>query len=326
MAYLAVDLDVLEKCEHVARATGADPDKVFAGLFRLWKWCFTEKVDRVLPCQVDGFGLGGQPLHESLSSFGFLEPDSNGFRVRGAGRYLRVMKAQKDSAARTNAMKRASHGTPNGIPHDLPTEKDGLPNGTPNGLPHGIPNGTPNGLPHGPKSPSPPTPPSSPEHRTSSINTRTSVPSGTEPTSRHTGEGSAVEPPFRLSPDASPPVVGKEPDGGARLKHIGPDTPKDGLDTVDACRRAFAVVWKSADRYNGTAYPDQPGPDRKAIAAVLDYHRRNKLATKWQDWMLSVFRAYLDIGDDRLVVSSCHPLRMLPANLPRVVTAIKADA
>ncbi len=107
------------------------------------------------------------------------------------------------------------------------------------------------------------------------------------------------------------------------LRHVGPDTPVAGLDQVDRCRRRFAVEWRAADRYNGTAYPDSPGADRTAIAHVLGYHRRNKIEEEWQSWMLRVFQAYLEIADDRYILNACHPLALLPRNLPRIVTAMK---
>lgn len=92
---------------------------------------------------------------------------------------------------------------------------------------------------------------------------------------------------------------------------------------MDRCRRRFAIEWKASERYNGTPYPDQPGPDRKAMADVLAYHRRNKLGEPWQSWMLRVFRSYLEIADDRYIVSACHPLSLIPRNLPRILTAMK---
>lgn len=116
---------------------------------------------------------------------------------------------------------------------------------------------------------------------------------------------------------------GSKKGDGKQLRHIGPGTPVEGLDEMDRCRRRFAIEWKASERYNGTPYPDQPGPDRKAMADVLAYHRRNKLEEPWQSWVLRVFRSYLEIADDRYIVSACHPLALIPRNLPRILTAMK---
>lgn len=143
---------------------------------------------------------------------------------------------------------------------------------------------------------------------------------------QHVGTGGTGPDPepdaFSLAPDVLPEKEAKS--GGSRgLRHVGPDTPVEGLDEPDRCRRRFAIEWKAAERYNGTPYPDNPGADRRAAAAVLAYHRRNKLTEPWKSWVLRVFRAYLAIEDDRYIASACHPLSLIPRNLPRIVTAIK---
>lgn len=151
-----------------------------------------------------------------------------------------------------------------------------------------------------------------------------------EPTETHrtatAGDATTTEEPIetQASHDAFQLSVQKRPKKSKdNLRHVGPDTPVAGLDQVDRCRRRFAVEWRAADRYNGTAYPDSPGADRTAIGHVLGYHRRNKIEEEWQSWMLRVFQAYLEIADDRYILNACHPLALLPRNLPRIVTAMK---
>ena len=115
--------------------------------------------------------------------------------------------------------------------------------------------------------------------------------------------------------------MGRKP--ATTLRHVDAETPIGGMDPVDRCRRRYAILWRGTERYNGTAYPDAPGADRKAVAEVLRYHRRNKIAVPWTNWMLLVMQAYLDIADDGYIVRACHPLSLLPRNLPRIVTAMK---
>lgn len=110
-----------------------------------------------------------------------------------------------------------------------------------------------------------------------------------------------------------------------RAKHVGPDTEADGLDTIDLCRKAYAKLWQSKHGGNGASYPDQPGQDRKHVHAVIDHHRRNKIAYPWKDWVACVFAHYLAIHDDKLVVSSNHALRFLPGAMPRIVEAVAAE-
>ncbi|MEN6368069.1 MAG: hypothetical protein ABFD77_00015 [Thermotogota bacterium] len=147
---------------------------------------------------------------------------------------------------------------------------------------------------------------------------------------QHVGTGGTSGPDpesdaFSLASDPLPEQESKGA-GSKSLRHVGPDTPVEGLDEPDRCRRRFAIEWKAAERYNGTPYPDNPGADRRAAAAVLNYHRRNKLTESWKSWVLRVFKAYLAIEDDRYLSAACHPLSLIPRNLPRIVTAMKEQS
>jgi hypothetical protein len=127
-------------------------------------------------------------------------------------------------------------------------------------------------------------------------------------------------------PGAAPPVQAapKQPPKVAR--HIGPNTPKEGLDTIDACRRAYAILWQGVHGHNGTAFPDQPGADRDVIGHVLNYHKRNQVPVQWQAWMTAIFNAYLSLGpqQDKLVAGSNHALRFLPSMMPLLVVQVAA--
>lgn len=114
---------------------------------------------------------------------------------------------------------------------------------------------------------------------------------------------------------------------GQPARHIGPDTPPEGLDQIDLCRRGYAILWQKVHGDNGAVFPDQPGADRDVMGGVLGYHRRNKLEWPWKAWVTKIFEAYLSLGpkEDKLAAQSSHALRFLPACMPMlVVMAAKA--
>lgn len=93
MSYVAFDLDALNKAPHVARAIGCVEDTILGGLIRLWAHCFREAREVVAEIEVQG--LFGVDAKDALVAFGFLETVENGFRVKGADRYLRVTEGRK---------------------------------------------------------------------------------------------------------------------------------------------------------------------------------------------------------------------------------------
>jgi hypothetical protein len=118
-------------------------------------------------------------------------------------------------------------------------------------------------------------------------------------------------------------AAGRKPESKP-VKHITPQTPKDGLDDVDLSRRAFAVCWKQTERHNGAQYPDQPEKDRKAAGSLLGYHRRNKIEQPWKEWMTQVFVTYLS-DNDPFLTDNGHPLCLLPSRLPAVVAKMAKE-
>lgn len=89
MSYIAFDLDALNVARDVGAAAGIPEERVTHGLLRMWAWCFREKVEQVTTTHVLGFF--GTDACAALAAFGFLESGGNSsWRVRGAGRYLRV--------------------------------------------------------------------------------------------------------------------------------------------------------------------------------------------------------------------------------------------
>lgn len=89
MPYIAFDLDALAHLPNAARAADVDEADIALGLVRMWEWCWRTKTDVVSSTQLRGF-FGNPSVGEALVAFGFLEAVGDGFRARGADRYLRV--------------------------------------------------------------------------------------------------------------------------------------------------------------------------------------------------------------------------------------------
>ena len=103
MPYLALDLDARKKCPLVARACGSTAPDVLWGLTELWQHVWTVKADVVTHTVLVGC-VGDHPgLVDALVAFEFLEPLEEGYRVRGAGRWLKVAEGRRRGAAATNA-------------------------------------------------------------------------------------------------------------------------------------------------------------------------------------------------------------------------------
>lgn len=120
MSYIAFDLDALNRAPAVARASGIAEELVISGLVRMWAWCFREETDTVNALQVRGHF--GADCADALVAFSFLEADAGTYRVRGAERYLRIKKAQRAGAKKTNQQRavsvRSTDATPDGTPDD----------------------------------------------------------------------------------------------------------------------------------------------------------------------------------------------------------------
>lgn len=123
MSYIAFELDALNMVPDVAAAAGATPGEVAHGLLKLWAYCFRGEVDVVTDTHLRGFL--GRDMTPALEAFGFLERLEPGlWRVRGAGRYLRVKASRRKGghAAKANLVpgggkkKRLPRGQPTGQP------------------------------------------------------------------------------------------------------------------------------------------------------------------------------------------------------------------
>lgn len=92
MSHIAFELDALPLVPRVARAAGLQEATAAWGLLQLWEWCWREKTDKVTAVHLRGF-FGLDPS-EALEAFGFLAQAPEGWRVRGAARYLRIQEGR----------------------------------------------------------------------------------------------------------------------------------------------------------------------------------------------------------------------------------------
>lgn len=123
MTYLAFELDALNIVPNVAAASGLTAPEVSHGLLQLWAWCFRSESDRVQGVHLAGF-FGGRDAAPALVAFGFLEPEGDVFRVRGAARYLRIKEGRRKGgrAAKKNLIPGGpkAGGMPRGKPRPEP--------------------------------------------------------------------------------------------------------------------------------------------------------------------------------------------------------------
>lgn len=109
MSYIAFDLDALNVVPSVASAAGLRVGDVSHGLLTMWAWCFREETDVVSAVHVRGFF--GADCADALAAFGFLSAAEDGFKVRGADRYLRIKQAQREGGKKGRAASLSPVGT-----------------------------------------------------------------------------------------------------------------------------------------------------------------------------------------------------------------------
>lgn len=98
MSHIAVDLKVIEvHAPGIARCAGVSEDRILAGLVRLWHRCWSTKADVVSRVALSA-SMGGERIEDIAAAMvdsGLLESVADGWRVRGADRYLRLAEARK---------------------------------------------------------------------------------------------------------------------------------------------------------------------------------------------------------------------------------------
>lgn len=122
MSYLAFDLDALKLVPDAARSAGLDEAVLGYGLVRLWSFCWTTRTEFVKPAHVRGF-FGGDVdrVLEALVAFEFVAIADQGYRVRGADKYLRINQAQKGAGKAQAGNLRRGKGSSGGA-GDTPPE------------------------------------------------------------------------------------------------------------------------------------------------------------------------------------------------------------
>lgn len=144
MPYLAFDLDALDNCPAIAAACGLKSSEVSHGLLHLWKWCWREKTDKVTTTHIHGFF--GVNACEALLAFGHIAASADGWRVRGAKKYLKVGEARSRAGKTSQGnLKRGKNPGPSAppllvalpetSPGTLPAPAGGLPENLPGTLP-----------------------------------------------------------------------------------------------------------------------------------------------------------------------------------------------
>jgi len=111
MSYIAFDLDALNVCPQVGAAAGLSAAEASHGLLQLWAWCFRSETDIVRDTHLLGF-FQGRSAGPALEAFGFVERTPEGWRVRGAARYLRIKEAQREGGRKGRAASSSKVGKP----------------------------------------------------------------------------------------------------------------------------------------------------------------------------------------------------------------------
>lgn len=94
MPYLAFDLDAKKLVPQVAKSAGVQTSEIGWGLLELWDFVWSKKTATVDTLVLTGCFGPNERITEALVSYGFLEPEEHGYRVKGAERYLRVSEAR----------------------------------------------------------------------------------------------------------------------------------------------------------------------------------------------------------------------------------------
>lgn len=115
-SYIAVELDALNKAPGVARAARCAEDVVIGGLVRLWAYAFREKRAELSSLEVRGCFDTEADVVPALTAFGFLEPQGEVLRVRGAERYLRIAEARSKGGKAASGNLKRGHRRPSRQP------------------------------------------------------------------------------------------------------------------------------------------------------------------------------------------------------------------
>lgn len=135
--FLPFELDLFRSCGPIGMACGLPAEQISHGLLLLWEHVWRSKNDRVTTGHLKGFFFGGNPC-EALLTFGVLEATEDGWRVKGAKEWLRVMSAQSESGKTHSGNLQRGRKDLSGSP-PAPTPKKGEAGDKPDGSPPALP-------------------------------------------------------------------------------------------------------------------------------------------------------------------------------------------
>lgn len=103
MSYIAVELKAIEvQGPALARALGVELALAIGRLNLLWHRCWSMKTDLITTIELRGF-FPEASAGDLLAAYGFLAADSEGWRVKGADRYLRL-REQRVAAGKARSL------------------------------------------------------------------------------------------------------------------------------------------------------------------------------------------------------------------------------
>ena len=117
MSHIAVDLKVIEvHAPAVARTMGEPVALTLGALSLLWHRCWSTKTSTISRIGLGGvFGMDRLDLRiEALVDAGFLEVVGDGFRVRGAEKYLRIREGNSRGGKAASGNLKRGGGKPGG--------------------------------------------------------------------------------------------------------------------------------------------------------------------------------------------------------------------
>lgn len=100
--YLAFEFDALEHCAPLGAACGLKEEQACLSLLKLWRFCWRQKTEHVTTTHILGFFYGVNAC-ESLMAFGFIAASKEGWRVRGADRWLFIQRSRSENGKRAAA-------------------------------------------------------------------------------------------------------------------------------------------------------------------------------------------------------------------------------
>lgn len=103
MPYLQLDLDAKKRMPLVAKASGISNGDVMWGLSDLWELAWGTKREVISDVELSGCFGPGELVRAALEAHRFVERVPEGWRVKGADRYLRISDARSEAGKTRSA-------------------------------------------------------------------------------------------------------------------------------------------------------------------------------------------------------------------------------